>query len=98
MLTGQFSYNESKGLHRGVGFFPLLMAALRVADSGNFERIRVMFPDVVRELEARRAAPGGVLTVEQEAEIEAMHRPDPRVLLDLGKSYPEGPHVDLEDA
>jgi hypothetical protein len=85
MLTGERAYAESRriwGTCSGAGFYPLLMAALRAADSQNVDRIRAAFPDVVAELQARYNAPGGVLTPEQEARIEAMQRPPVHVLLD----------------
>jgi hypothetical protein len=64
------------GETRGAGFYPLLIAAASVADSENLERLRAGFPDVIAELEARRAAPGGELDEATEARIEAMPRPD----------------------
>jgi hypothetical protein len=97
MLTGQFAYEESRHPTHGTGFYPLLMAALRVADTENYARIRMVFPDVVAELEARYNAPGGVLTAEQEAEIEALRRPPVQELVSL--SVPEGPGYveDIDD-
>lgn len=59
-------YEESKQLHAaGHSFFGLLMAAMRNADTGNFETLRVAFPDVAAELQARYDAPGGALPTDQ---------------------------------
>jgi hypothetical protein len=76
MLLGQYAYEESKNPRRSSGFYPLLMAALRVADPENMARVRAMFPDVVAELEARYNAPGGVLSAEEEQILERIPRPD----------------------
>jgi hypothetical protein len=73
MLTGEHAYNEGRRIVGG-GFYPLLFAAAASADAENLARLRLAFPDVVAELQARNAAPGGVLTEAQEAEIEAMPR------------------------
>ena len=42
-------------------FYALIMAAMRQADSGNEERLRLVFPEVWAELQARYNAPGGRL-------------------------------------
>jgi hypothetical protein len=94
MLTGEHAYEESRRIHaetRGAGFYPLLMAALRAADSENLERIRAVLPDVVAELQARYDAPGGVLPAEKEAEIEGMQRPPVRELVNL--AVPDSPRL-----
>lgn len=58
----QHDYEESKRIKgRGESFYGLLMAAMRTADTDNFERLTAAFPDVAAELQARYDAPGGVL-------------------------------------
>jgi hypothetical protein len=48
-------------------FAGLIMAAMRQADTQNMAALRVAFPGVAAELEARYHAPGGVLPGEAEA-------------------------------
>ena len=62
-------YNASRSIANKYGFYACLMAAMRNADWVNEELLRGAFPDVWRELSLRYNTPGGVLTVEQEAEI-----------------------------
>lgn len=45
----------------GFGFYALIMAAMRQADTDNAERLRRCWPDVWQELHARYNAPGGIL-------------------------------------
>jgi hypothetical protein len=78
MLLGKYAYDASRKLHReivGAGFYVILLAAARVADGENFARLQAMWPDVMAELQERYDAPGGELTEEREAQIEAMPRP-----------------------
>ncbi len=42
-------------------FRSLVMAAMRRADSDNWDRLRAAFPDIAEELLARYNAPDGVL-------------------------------------
>lgn len=42
-------------------FYGLLMAAMRRADTDNADRLRLAFPRVWAELQARYNAPGGLL-------------------------------------
>jgi hypothetical protein len=42
-------------------FYALLMAAIRRADSTNFEKFKACWPEVVAEVQARYDAPGGKL-------------------------------------
>jgi len=46
-------------------FYALIMAAMRKADSGNAELLRVAFPDTFHELKLRYNLPGGVLPEEE---------------------------------
>jgi hypothetical protein len=46
-------------------FYALIMTAMRQADTENMARLRLAWPDVADELEARYHAPGGLLGAEQ---------------------------------
>jgi hypothetical protein len=67
-LVGRHAYEESKRLAIGGDFYPLLMAAMRCADTDNTERLRDAFPEVWEELHARYQAPGGVIEGDPECE------------------------------
>lgn len=54
-------------------FYALIMAAIRKADSQNAARLRMAFPEVYAEFEARYNAPGGMLPVERADDADAMH-------------------------
>lgn len=47
-------------------FYGLLMAAMRKADTPNAARLRVAFPDVWDDLQARHNAPAGILDSDPE--------------------------------
>lgn len=59
-----YDYEESKKLSQH-GFYALLMAAMRNADSDNAFRLRCAFPETWDELQARYNAPGGVIQEEK---------------------------------
>lgn len=62
----RFEYEASKRIHgMDLPFYALIMAAMRGADSENVARLKLGFPDVWDELEARYHAPGGLLPGEQ---------------------------------
>jgi len=42
-------------------FYALIQAAMRLADSDNAEKLKMIFPGVWRELNARYNSPGGLL-------------------------------------
>jgi hypothetical protein len=42
-------------------FYALIQAAMRRADDHNLEKLKVAFPEIWEELEARYHAPGGML-------------------------------------
>lgn len=67
-------YRESIAIIRRSGgdpaFYALVLAAARRADTMNLERLRVAFPKIIAELEARYNAPGGRLEGDSEGEIE----------------------------
>lgn len=56
----QFCYETSKQIQGG-GFYTLLMAAMRLADTANIELLKKTYPDVWEELQERYNAPGGLL-------------------------------------
>jgi hypothetical protein len=51
-------------------FYTLIMSALRQADTDNAAKLRVAWPDVADELQARYDAPGGLLPDEARAAFE----------------------------
>ena len=51
----------------GVPYCALLLAALARADSTNYQRLAAAFPDVAQELAERAAAPGNMLSSEQQS-------------------------------
>jgi len=60
-----FDYKQSEILStQGWGFYQLLMAAIRAADSSNLAKIRQAWPAVYQEFIDRYNAPGGVLPEE----------------------------------
>ena len=57
-----YDYRVSASLHlQDVPFYALIMAAARRADTTNLTKLRMAWPEVVAELEARYNAPGGLL-------------------------------------
>lgn len=57
-----YAYRASVELGRhDPSFYGLIMAAMRKADTGNAEILRLAFPEVWADLQARYDAPGGVL-------------------------------------
>lgn len=56
-----YEYQESRDISSGLSFASLIMAAYRKADTGNAARLRLAFPDICTELDARYNAPGGRL-------------------------------------
>lgn len=57
-----YDYERSKELSKGdPPFASLIMAACRKADTGNFERLKLVFPGIVEELQLRYYASGGIL-------------------------------------
>jgi hypothetical protein len=60
--VSRYDYEMSKMISSNDPPFPsLIMAALRKADTGNADRLRVAFPAICSEMEQRYNAPGGVL-------------------------------------
>ena len=56
-------YKESMTIEQGrYGFYSLIMAAMRQADSENIEKLKDAFPKQWTELRARYNAPDGCLT------------------------------------
>jgi hypothetical protein len=60
-MIGRYAYEASIELAATGDFYPLLLAAMRCADTDNATQLRLAFPDVWAELQARYNAPGGVL-------------------------------------
>lgn len=57
-----YDYQYSQQISAGdPPFYGLIMAAMRKADTTNIVRLRVVFPEVYDEFQARYNAPGGVL-------------------------------------
>lgn len=58
----KYDYEVSRRIGaQGHPFYALIMAALRQADTVNYERLKDAFPEIEREVCARYEAPGGVL-------------------------------------
>jgi len=61
-----FDYKQSEILSaQGWGFYQLLFAAIREADSDNLSKIRQAWPEVYQEFIDRYNAPGGLLLTER---------------------------------
>ncbi len=57
-----YEYRESQTLERqDAGFYGLIMAAMRRADTMNLEKLKSCWPDVWVEFKNRYNAPGGLL-------------------------------------
>ena len=57
-----YDYRISASLHlQDVPFYALIMAAALRADTANLAKLRMAWPEVMAELEARYNAPGGLL-------------------------------------
>jgi hypothetical protein len=52
-------------------FYALIMAAMRQADTDNFEKLKTAFPETYRELHDRYNAPGGLLPEEKNSQAES---------------------------
>jgi hypothetical protein len=62
-----YDYEQSRKLGAtGQPFYALIMAAMRQADTDNLTRLRIGFPEVYGELEARYSSPGGMLPGERD--------------------------------
>jgi hypothetical protein len=58
----RFEYQQSRRIAaEGYGFYALIMAAMRQADTDNAITLKTAFPAVWEELQARYNAPGGFL-------------------------------------
>lgn len=58
-----YEYQQSRRIQAGMesdpSFYAALMAAMRMADTNNMERLREAFPLVANELQCRYEGPGG---------------------------------------
>lgn len=71
-----YDYRRSLQLS-GEPFYALIMAAMRQADSDNFEKLKEAFPDTFVELQQRYHAPGGALTtIEQQYLVSLTQKKD----------------------
>jgi len=65
----RYNYEESKKIAaENYQFAAVIMAAVRQADSINFEKLKAAFPEICEELQARYDAPGGLLPGEHKPE------------------------------
>lgn len=63
-----FDYQVSREIAAGgASFYGVLMAAMRMADTQNAGKLRLLFPEVWDELQVRYNAPGGMLEGDPEA-------------------------------
>lgn len=63
-VRGQYRYDYAEYRQMtgmGYGFAALIMAAYAKADTKNAARLRLAFPTICEELDARYNAPGGLL-------------------------------------
>ena len=61
-----YDYMASRGLvAQGYPFYALIMASMRQADSNNASALRMAFPEVWDELQARYNAPGGIVVTDE---------------------------------
>lgn len=64
---GLHAYRVSQELAKGdPPFSAFIFCAIRKADTLNLERLRLAFPELVREMEQRYWAPGGMLEGERD--------------------------------
>ena len=64
---GLHAYRVSQELAKGdPPFSAFIFCAIRKADTLNLERLRLAFPELVREVEQRYWAPGGMLEGERD--------------------------------
>lgn len=54
-----YDYQKSKEID--APFYAIIMAAMRKADSINFEKLRYAFPETFNEFAKRYCAPGGII-------------------------------------
>lgn len=73
-----YDYKESQQLMRGdPGFYALVMAAMRKADSDNAEKLQRAFPATWEELQERYNSPGGELESDRdETVLDLLYEPN----------------------
>ena len=60
-----YDYEKSKEISaKDPPFASLIMSAGRKADTHNFAKLKLMFPEIINELQERYWAPGGLLPEE----------------------------------
>ena len=63
-----YEYRESLRISANdPGFYALIMAAARKADTDNMNRLEAAFPKTISELRSRYNAPGGLINGEKES-------------------------------
>jgi len=66
-LMSLYEYKESQQIAaQDFGFYALIMAAARKADTGNFAALEYAFPSTIAELKLRYNAPDGRIGTEME--------------------------------
>lgn len=60
-----YDYKESQQVG-DIGFYALIMAAMRKADDVNLVGLSLMWPEVYTELQERYNAPGGILSTDKQ--------------------------------
>lgn len=67
-MSGYYDYEAGREIYvRGYGFYALIQAAMRKADSINQEILKAAFPEEWADLHARYNAPGGFLPGEEQS-------------------------------
>ena len=62
-MMSRFDYEQSRVIkNEGYGFYAVIMAAMRQADTDNLEKLKQAWPQVWEELQERYHSPGGALT------------------------------------
>lgn len=60
-----YDYEKSKEISKeDPPFASLIMSAARKADTENFEKLQLIFPEIIKELQTRYDSPGGLLKEE----------------------------------
>lgn len=72
-----YDYQVSQDIDRhDLPFYALSMAAMRKADTNNWEKLRDAWPEVWHELDARYHAPGGALTAAELQQVMQQNEAD----------------------
>lgn len=67
----QYDYEQGKKIEMyQFPFYALIQAAMRQSDSDNIKKLKVVFPEVYEELEARYQSPDGMLESDKKTVTE----------------------------